>query len=184
MKQIVWLFFTFLSVQATSAEFTIHIINPWMDDTSANRRDSLHMADNAEVDYSIGTAMVNEGGGWFYYTYTEIAKGECQTFTVTTWVGPEEWRGKVAYGRKIDIDSLFTQVPVTAKDIWIVLNSDSIQFPTVYKVPPNGKAVYFLNPWPESSPKMINILYRPPRRGQATGDVTPDSQAKKIEEHS
>ncbi|MBN1758901.1 MAG: fibro-slime domain-containing protein [Chitinispirillaceae bacterium] len=155
MKQIVWLFFTFLSVQAAFAEFTIHVMNPWKDDIEATRRDSLRMSGNAEVDYYPGTAMINEGGGWFYYSYKELSKGEKVKFTITTWIGNDTWNGRVDYGRVLDIDSLFMQVSVAAEDIWIVLNPDTTQFPTVYEVPPNGKAVYFLNPWPESSSKMV-----------------------------
>lgn len=155
MKQIVWLFFVVISVQAVFAEFTIHVMNPWKDDTEATRRDSLRMSGNAEVDYYPGTAMINEGGGWFYYSYKELSKGEKVKFTITTWIGDDTWNGRLDYGRTLDIDSLFMQVSVAAEDIWIVLNPDTTQFPTVYEVPPNGKAVYFLNPWPESSSKLI-----------------------------
>ncbi len=144
-----------ISVQTVFAEFTIHVINPWKDDTAATRRDSLRMSGNAEVDYYPGTAMINEGGGWFYYTYKDLSKGEKVKFIITTWIGNDTWNGRVEYGRNLDIDSLFMQVSVSAEDIWIVLNPDTTQFPTVYEVPPNGKAVYFLNPWPESSSRMV-----------------------------
>lgn len=163
-------FFILISIQSTFAEFTVHVFNPWIDDTSANRRDSLRMAGNAEVGYFPGTTMVNEGGGWFYYTYTEVSKGEGGKFTITTWIGPETWRGKIDYGRSIDIDSLFAQVPVSAEDIWIELNPDTTRFPTVYEVPPNGKTIYFLNPWPESSPKMI-VDGGPPMQMRLHGEL-------------
>lgn len=148
------LFFLLLLVNIVAAEFTIHVQNPWKDDTSANRRDSLRMCGNAEVGYYPGSNMQNEGGGWFYYIYDSLTKTSKVNLTVTTWIGPPIYLGKVTYGRTTRMDSLFRDVPSDVEEIWVVLNKDTTKFPKVYTTPPESKVINILNPWPENSPKL------------------------------
>src|SRR5271157_2601099 len=120
------------------ADFTIHVYNPWANDTSAARRDSLRMVGNSDVGYYPGSSMQSEGGGWFYYTYTAVLKTDWTDFNLVDWVGPASWQGYVSYSHTFRIDSLFAQFPASTNEIWIVVN-DTSQPPQVYDVPPHGK---------------------------------------------
>ena len=151
------------------ADFTIHVYNPWANDTSAARRDSLRMVGNAEVGYYPGSPMLSEGGGWFYYTYSTVLKTDWTDFNLVDWVGPAAWQGYVSYSHTFRIDSLFAQFPPSTNEIWIVVN-DTNQPPQVYDVPPHGKVIYLFNPWPDNSCQ-ISIDGRPPMKMQARTDI-------------
>jgi hypothetical protein len=156
MKLIRLLFLVLIVLQAAFAEFTIHILSPWKDDTEPTRRDSLRMVGNSEVNYYPGSSMVSEGAGWFYYDYKTIAINSQSSFKITTWIGKlTDYKDAVTYGRSFRIDSLFLKLPPGTEDIWVVPNPDTMKLPTVYTVPPNAKVINILNPWPENSPKII-----------------------------
>ena len=74
MKFTTITFFVIVMSRITFADFTIHILNPWYEDTSAARRDTLRLSGNSEVGYYPGSPMVPEGEGWFLYTYKTLEK--------------------------------------------------------------------------------------------------------------
>ena len=52
--------------RSASAQFTVHVLNPWSTDTCAWHRDSLRMGGNNFVGYYPGSGMRPEGGNWFF----------------------------------------------------------------------------------------------------------------------
>jgi len=166
MKRTAILLILLLS-SVVSAEFTIHILNPWADDAVADRRDSLRMLGNAHVGYYPGTLMKNEGNGWFYYVYPDSMKKSTSNiqFSLVTWIGDtsKSYNQRQLYGGVIGggtgkvfyIDSLFAKVSPGVEEIWIELNSNSTKPPIVREVPLNSKVINIFNPWPENSSKMI-----------------------------
>lgn len=136
--------------QSVLAQITVHITNPWQNDTCAKRRDSLHMFGNEEVGWSGGISLTPEGGGWFYYSYQKHSVN----FTLDTWCGNASWDGAVSYKRSFNLDSLLALFPAGTIEIWIQVK-DTTQIPKVYDRPPGGKVLYVFNPWPDNSPQMI-----------------------------
>jgi len=125
------LFCGVLLVECSFADFTIHVLNPWENDTSALRRDSLRMVGNNEVGYYPGTSMTPEGGGWFYYTYKTHLKTDSLNFIIADWIGPGSWRGYVTYSKAFRIDSLFAPFPASVNELWIAI-PDTNQQPQIY----------------------------------------------------
>jgi hypothetical protein len=125
------LFWGVLFGQCSFADFTIHVLNPWENDTSALLRDSLRMAGNNEVGYYPGTTMIPEGNGWFYYTY----KTETVSFEIVDWIGPAEFQGRVVYPKAFRLDSLFALFPATTNELWIATN-DTSDPPVITDYPP------------------------------------------------
>lgn len=166
MKKAAILFVLLLS-SVVSAEFTIHILNPWADDAVADRRDSLRMLGNAHVGYYPGTLMKNEGNGWFYYVYPDSMRKSSSNiqFSLVTWIGDtsKSYNQRQLYGGVIGsgtgkvfyIDSLFAKVGPGVDEIWIELNSNSTKPPIVRDAPVKSKVINIFNPWPATSPKMI-----------------------------
>jgi fibro-slime domain-containing protein len=166
MKKAAILLILLLS-SVVSAEFTIHILNPWADDAVADRRDSLRMLGNAHVGYYPGTLMKNEGNGWFYYVYPDSMRKSSSNiqFSLVTWIGDtsKSFNQRQLYGGVIGsgtgkvfyIDSLFAKVSTGVDEIWIELNSNSTKPPVVRATPVKSKVVNIFNPWPATSPKMI-----------------------------
>jgi hypothetical protein len=88
MKKQSFLLFILLFTQLAMAEFTIHILNPWANDPSADRRDSLRILGNYEVGFYPGILMNSEGNGWFYYIFKTTVKTDSARFALVTWIGP------------------------------------------------------------------------------------------------
>jgi hypothetical protein len=124
------LFIVFFS-QCTFSDFTIHVLNPWKNDTSELLRDSLRMSGNNEVGYYPGTTMIPEGNGWFYYTY----KTETVSFEIVDWIGPADYLGRVVYPKAFRLDSLFALFPATTNELWIAIN-DTSDPPVITDHPP------------------------------------------------
>ena len=160
--------FSFLFSQTAFADFTIHILSPWANDTSALRADSLRMSGNSEAGYYPGASMYPEGGGWFYYTYTTLVKTDDVYMNIADWIGPAAWQGNVSWSRALHSDSLFAPFPATTNELWIDL-SDTLH-PKIYAVPPHSKVIYFFNPWPDNS-SQIAIDNRPPMKMQMRTDI-------------
>ena len=93
MRNLLFSFVLLFFSQQVFAEFTIHILSPWRDDTSAARREALRLSGNSEVGYYPGSDMIPEGEGWFAYTYKELDKAGF-SMDLLTYIGPERWRGK------------------------------------------------------------------------------------------
>ena len=160
--------FSFLFCQTAFADFTIHILSPWANDTSALLADSLRMSGNSEAGYYPGASMYPEGGGWFYYTYTTLVKTDDVYMNIVDWIGPGAWQGGVSWSRTLHSDSLFAPFPATTNELWIDL-SDTLH-PKIYAVPPHSKVIYFFNPWPDNS-SQIAIDNRPPMKMQMRTDI-------------
>lgn len=166
MKKTVMLLILLLS-SVVSAEFTIHILNPWVDDAVADRRDSLRMLGNAHVGYYPGTLMKSEGNGWFYYVYPDSMRNSTSKiqFSLVTWIGDtsKSFNQRQLYGGTIGsgtgkvfyIDSLFAKVAAGVDEIWIELNPNPTKPPVVLATPVKSKVINIFNPWPANSPKMI-----------------------------
>lgn len=161
MKKAAILLILLLS-SVVSAEFTIHILNPWADDAEADRRDSLRMGGNNFVTYYPGTLMKNEGNGWFYIVYPDSMRNSYNnvSFYLVTWLGDKDYNGRQAYGgtgngTSFYVDSLFKQVSPGVDEIWIELNSNPSRPPVVRTTPVKSKVINIFNPWPENSSKMI-----------------------------
>jgi|GEM_PF-1518472 fibro-slime domain len=155
--------------QSVFADFTIHVLSPWKNDTSALMADSLRMAGNGEVGYYSGSSMYAEGGGWFYYTYKTSLKTDGNSFTLVDW-GAVTWvHFNYPSTGSIRIDSLFAMFPPSTNELWIVIN-DTTQPYQVYATPPHGKVIYLFNPWPNNS-SQISIDNRPPMKMQSRTDI-------------
>ncbi len=142
MKKQSLLLFILICTQLAMAEFTIHILNPWANDPSADRRDSLRIIGNYEVGLYPGTLMNSEGNGWFYYIFKTTLKTDTVGFSLVTWIGPnsQSYNQRIMYGgntgKRIRIDSLFAMVADDVDEIWVELNPDPTIFPTVNSHPP------------------------------------------------
>ncbi len=166
MKKTVLLLILLLS-SVVSAEFTIHILNPWADDAQAHRRDSLRMLGNEHVGYYPGTLMHNEGNGWFYYVYPDSMKNSTRNFEfmLVTWIGDtsKSYNQRQLYGgvigggtgNKYYIDSLFKEAGPGVEEIWIELDPNPSKKTVVRVTPEKSKVINIFNPWPENSSKMI-----------------------------
>lgn len=168
MRNLLFSFALLIFTQQVFAEFTIHILSPWRDDTSAARREALRLSGNSEVGYYPGSDMTPEGEGWFVYIYKELSNTGF-TMDVVTWIGPERWRGEVKYPFTLSVDSLFAPFPLTVNEIWIII-PDSTKPPLVYDVPPSSKVVNIFNPWPDNSPKIISGK-NPPLQMRSRDDI-------------
>ena len=134
--------------RSASAQFTVHVLNPWSTDTCAWHRDSLRMGGNNFVGYYPGSGMRPEGGNWFFYTYQTRAL----SFQIVNWCGPSDWQGRVVYRYTINLDSTLMKFPSGTNEIWIVVQ-DTTKLPIISAGPPPGnKVVYFLSPWDIGAP--------------------------------
>ena len=131
-----------------SAQYTIHVLNPWASDTCAGHADSLRMLGNNTVGYYPGSSLTPEGGNWFFYVYPTDAL----SFQFVDWCGPQAYQGSVSYHYSINLDSTLMKFPVGTNEIWIVI-PDTSQKPIISNQPPAGnKVVYFLSPWDIGAP--------------------------------
>jgi fibro-slime domain len=136
--------------QSVVAQYTVHVLNPYVADTCAWHRDSLRMGGNGVVGYYPGSSMKPEGGNWFYYTYQTRAL----SFTITNWCNASIYQGYVTYRYTINLDSTLMKFPVGTTEIWIVI-PDTTQLPIISNQPPAGnKVVYFLSPWDIGAPSI------------------------------
>ncbi len=141
------------------ADAVVHVLNPWRNDTCAGHRDSLRMGGNNYVGYYPGSAMIPEGGGWFYYTYPKTDVN----FTIVNWCGPDVWQGRVTYTVNFRLDSLLMGFPEKTKELWILI-PDSLSRPVISDKPPPGtKFIYFLNPWNIGAPQVVIQGYGSPK---------------------
>jgi fibro-slime domain-containing protein len=131
-----------------SAQYTIHVLNPWASDTCAGHADSLRMLGNNTVGYYPGSSLTPEGANWFFYVY----QTRTLSFQFVDWCGPQAYQGSVSYRYSINLDSTLMNLPAGTNEIWIVI-PDTSQKPIISAQPPAGnKVVYFLSPWDIGAP--------------------------------
>jgi fibro-slime domain-containing protein len=136
--------------QSVVAQYTVHVLNPYVADTCAWHRDSLRMGGNGVVGYYPGSSMKPEGGNWFYYTYQTRAL----SFTITNWCNASIYQGYVTYRYTISLDSALMKFPIGTTEIWISI-PDTTKLPIITAQPPAGnKVVYFLSPWDIGAPSV------------------------------
>lgn len=133
------------------AQITIHILNPWLNDTCEGRKHVLRMYGNNESGYYPGAGMTAEGGGWFYFTYNTVDA----TFQIASECGPDVNNGRVQLGYSFNLPTMLATMPSGTIEIWIVPQADSTKKPEIYNYPPGGKVIYLLNPWPDNSPQIV-----------------------------
>jgi fibro-slime domain-containing protein len=141
-----------LVIQNCFAEITVHILNPWRNDTCAGHRDSLLLQGDpvSGLNWSPGKALPYEGGGWFFYVFP---KAQYFVSRLATFCGPETWRGWAEYNLNFLLDTFLLRFPASTKEIWIMI--PDINLPAeVFDCPPGGKLIFLFNPWPDNSPRM------------------------------
>ena len=137
--------------QSAFAQYTVHVLNPWISDTCSGHKDSLRMLGNNEVGYYPGTELTPEGGNWFFYIYKTRAG---LSFKFVDWCGPQPYQDTVSYRYSINLDSTLMRFPVGTNEIWIVIPG-MFTPPIITNQPPAGnKVVYFLSPWEIGAPSV------------------------------
>jgi hypothetical protein len=154
-----------------SADYIIHVQNPWGD--VEERKDTLYMIGNAVAGYFPGTKMVNEGGGWFYFIYPPTEKYQANRFHLVSYIPTinSPTANSLRYPATISysVDSLFAQFSPRTTEIWIYIDDPS-KPAQVLDHPKNGKVIYLFNPWPDNSPQII-IGGRNPMRMAMRKDI-------------
>jgi hypothetical protein len=151
-----------LLVQGVFAQVTVHVLNPWRNDTCAGHRDTLLMQGDpgAGLNWSPGEPMSSEGGGWFFYIFP---KPNFYVARVATYCGPETWQGWTEYQLDFNLDTIFSRFSASTKDIWILIADSSSRMTITDKSPIGGKFIYLLNPWPIGTPQVLIEGFGAPR---------------------
>ncbi len=176
-REFAFAVFLLFSVFPASADYVIHVLNPWRDSDSVERKDTLWMLGNYVVGYYPGTKMINEGGGWFYYSYPQpLDKNQSHGFQIVSYVptiySPTDGRLLYPAARTLSIDSLFAQFSSQVTEIWIYID-DPKKSAQVLDHPKNGKVIHLFNPWPDNSPQIIigTGTKKTPMRMRARQDI-------------
>jgi fibro-slime domain-containing protein len=145
----------FLLVSTVSAQITIHVYNPWIDDPF--RQDSINISGTNEVGYHPGTKMESEGGGWFTYTF-KVAPMNSDGFNFLSFVGNQydPYASKLSFppdAARILFTTLAEQFP-GSKEFWVIPD-DAIGKYKIYDIPPKSKVIHLFNPWPDNSPQIV-----------------------------
>ncbi|MBN1759402.1 MAG: fibro-slime domain-containing protein [Chitinispirillaceae bacterium] len=148
--------FPLLSLSESSAQtnLTIHILNPWRNDTCAGHQDSLLLQGDpgAGLNWSPGKAIFPECGGWFYYSFSQPSVFVAR---IASFCGPDTWQGWVERELSFNIDTVFGKFPQGTKDIWISIE-DSTSPPVITARPPDeAKFIYFLSAWSVGAPRVV-----------------------------
>ncbi|MBN2036713.1 MAG: fibro-slime domain-containing protein [Chitinispirillaceae bacterium] len=137
--------------QTAFSQVTVHVLNPWRNNTCDWHRDSLRMSGNNIVGYYPGSGMAPEGGSWFYYVYPQSNVN----FMLVNWCGPDVWQERVEYRFTFNLDSILNTFSVRPNEIWVTI-PDTTGPPIITDRPPLGcKWIYFLNPWPIGAPLVM-----------------------------
>ena len=165
-------FLTIALWQTGFAQVTVHVLNPWRNDSCAGHRDSMLVQGFNNGNGVFNSAWANrpmtpEGGNWFYFTFAS----RTNSFALVTYCGPATWQGWVSYknGYNFNIDSLLMRFPTGTNELWITIG-DSTQPPQFYDKPLTSKAIYIFNPWPDNS-SQISIDDRTPMKMQTRKDI-------------
>ncbi|MBR2210041.1 MAG: fibro-slime domain-containing protein [Fibrobacter sp.] len=161
-KKLFALFFLLASV-CSFASLTLHIQSPWRDDaTKAGYVPHITGGTtnyNAEFGSSSKTIMIDEGNGWFSYTWSKDVSAfqDWDNFEIAIYPNTSDNSYNSSHGEKwaeagkVNIVSFFG----VEKELWLYTNTKDMSY-TVSFVAPGSKMVWFKSPWGNKAvPDMI-----------------------------
>ncbi len=144
------LFVVALLVWPCCAELIIHIQNPWRDEPNATNELTIYGCDELGWTVNVATEMIAEGNDWYKVAINILDKNNNSKLTIARQVGgPFEQRGVAS------LRTMFDGSPSDQREVWISYadkNADEVITHDPLEV--GATVLYFLNPWPEVSPKV------------------------------
>ena len=167
MKKFFWLMVLVLFFEGAYGQVTVHILNPWRNDTCEFHRDSLLVQGDpgAGLNWSPGVTITSEGGGWFYYTFD---KPSYFVARIASFCGPETWQGWVEYEFSFNLDTIFGRFSEDTKDIWIAVADTNLPMIITGQPPVGAKFIYFLSAWSIGAPLVVINGYGAPKMSMDT----------------
>lgn len=167
MKMLIRLAIFLLFCEGIYGQVTVHILNPWRNDTCAGHRDTLLLQGDpaAGLNWSPGVAMPSEGGGWFNYAFDKPGYFVAR---IASYCGPETWRGWVEYELSFNLDTIFGKYSEGTRDIWIAIADSTLPMVITDQPPVGAKFIYFLSAWSIGAPRIIINGYGSPKMSMDT----------------
>lgn len=133
------------------AQITIHVQHPWADDSV---RAKVLYIQGSEPGYYPGAIMVKEPGGWFSYTFNSTTNNSHESFTIVSVIptAGDQYANALKY-KLATLDSIFMGHK-TETEVWITI-ANSTAIPEYSFDPPEGKVIYFYNPWELGAPRLL-----------------------------
>ncbi len=165
MRHNAWVvFYLLIFAVFAQAKLIIHIQSPWRDDPSKSGY-FLHMLGGAGGGYnpSFGetssTRMVDEGNGWFSYTWNKNASDfqSWESFNIGIYpnTADNNFNNNNGVSWKVAGDMKIADVFGTDVEVWLYTNTADMTYEKSF-VAPGSKMVWFKSPWGNKAlPQMI-----------------------------
>lgn len=142
---------------AIKADIVIHITHPWAKTDSVRLTTDLFFQ-CSETNYYPGKKLTKEGNTWYTFVFSSIDKSATENLKLVSIIPDEHnyFTNDSSYIGTTDVpltmSTIFEDHP-EANEVWITVSSPKAD-PVFSFTPPQGKVIYFFNPWSLGAPRI------------------------------